>query len=350
MGILWLRCEERLDEYRTPLTPIDAQKLLTHGHEIVVEQSKSRVFPLEEYTKVGCTPAEENSWVNAPKEAYILGIKNIEQASLFAHRHIYFSHQLNNQPGARNFLLKYQKAGGTHYDLEYALLSNGQRAFSFSFHAGFAAGIAALLCWYSQKQGKALTKLSPDLLSVFLSLIEQNRQAYTQEPKVFIVGADGLVGKGIKAFLDALGYAYSAISTYETKNNNYLERFLGADIIINCIKPKKTPFVLLTKHDLQQPKVKLCVIVDCTCEPFSKNNPLPIYEKTTSIDAPVQNVSGVDLIAIDNISTLIPVESSRYFSSKLWMHLESLLADKCDRVWDNALKNFNNKLDELHEQ
>ncbi|MES2613785.1 MAG: saccharopine dehydrogenase, partial [Bdellovibrionota bacterium] len=46
------------------------------------------------------------------------------------------------------------------------------------------------------------------------------------------------------------------------------------------------------------------------------------------------NERKIDLIAIDNLPTLVPKESSQYFSNKLLKHLQDLLGNvDPDNIW-----------------
>jgi saccharopine dehydrogenase (NAD+, L-lysine-forming) len=48
---LWLRCETKLFERRTPLTPAAAKKLIEGGLDVAVEEDPKRIFDIEGYKK-----------------------------------------------------------------------------------------------------------------------------------------------------------------------------------------------------------------------------------------------------------------------------------------------------------
>jgi hypothetical protein len=48
---LWLRCETKPLERRTPLTPAAAKKLIEAGLDIAVEEDPKRIFDIEGYKK-----------------------------------------------------------------------------------------------------------------------------------------------------------------------------------------------------------------------------------------------------------------------------------------------------------
>lgn len=62
---LWLRSEMKKNEYRTPITPIVVQKLITNGYKITVEKSTTRCFIDDKYKNVGCELVEAGTWMNA---------------------------------------------------------------------------------------------------------------------------------------------------------------------------------------------------------------------------------------------------------------------------------------------
>ena len=69
---LWIRAEQRKNEKRVGITPLDASKLLSAGIKVTVEDSADRIIPIEEYNKVGCEIAKEHGWPSAPKNTLSL--------------------------------------------------------------------------------------------------------------------------------------------------------------------------------------------------------------------------------------------------------------------------------------
>ena len=75
---------------------------------------------------------------------------------------------------------------------------------------------------------------------------------------------------------------------------------------------------------------RLALIADVTCDAGSASNVLPIYGRAAGWADPVQPLADVgarlDLIAIDNLPSLLPVEASTAFSAELTPHLMTLPA------------------------
>ena len=91
--------------------------------------------------------------------------------------------------------------------------------------------------------------------------------------------------------------------------NNY-------NIIINCINISNfiDPFIT---YETINSFDKTDVIVDISCDYNNNYNPLPIYNKCTTYSNPIIKVNNIDIIAIENLPSLLPLESSNEFSNKL---------------------------------
>jgi saccharopine dehydrogenase (NAD+, L-lysine-forming) len=83
---------------------------------------------------------------------------------------------------------------------------------------------------------------------------------------------------------------------------------------------------------------KLTVIGDIACDPTSDFSPIKVYDRATDWDAPALRVATdpvLDVTAIDNLPSLMPVESSEDYAAQL---LPSLLTlrDLTAGVWGRA--------------
>lgn len=72
--ILHLRSEQKPLEHRSALTPyttkalIDSGKFEVHVEKSPADPSRKRIYEDEEFTKVGATLVEDQSWMEAPAE------------------------------------------------------------------------------------------------------------------------------------------------------------------------------------------------------------------------------------------------------------------------------------------
>ena len=132
MTHLWVRAEQRLNEDRVGLTPDGAKALIDAGLHVTVEESGARAIGIDGYRDAGCEIAPENSWPNAPKDAFIFGLKELpEDGTPLPHRHIMFGHAFKCQHSGRSLLERFKAGGGTLYDLEYLVDETGRRVAAF---------------------------------------------------------------------------------------------------------------------------------------------------------------------------------------------------------------------------
>jgi alanine dehydrogenase len=84
---------------------------------------------------------------------------------------------------------------------------------------------------------------------------------------------------------------------------------------------------------------KPIIIVDISCDYNNPNNPIKIYEEATSWEEPVYSYNKyVDIIAINNLPSLLPKDSSNEFSKIL----VELLLNFNNSVWENNKNIFLN--------
>ena len=94
---------------------------------------------------------------------------------------------------------------------------------------------------------------------------------------------------------------------------------------------------------------KLRIIGDISCDPDSSYNPIPIYKFPTNWAAPVVRVNAshtLDVMAIDNLPSLLPYESSVDFSKQL-LPLLLDLNETTNGVWKRAEETFLKSLNEV---
>jgi saccharopine dehydrogenase (NAD+, L-lysine-forming) len=350
---IWLRAETKAFEYRTPLTPADAGKLVESGHQIHVEESTDRVFADQEYLQAGCKLEPAGSWQNAPLGAYILGLKELpEEIDKIKHKHIYFAHAYKNQADAGKTLKKFENGGGTIYDLEYLLNENRRRAVAFGKWAGFigAALGVDIFCHQQRSPGETYPGITKSFNSIQLSDILSEKLSFIEnDPRTIIIGAKGESGQGATELFNSINLKATEWGVQETKNGGPFKEIIGYNILVNCVlvRGKISPF--LETNTLKLPERRLSVIADVSCNPGNPNNPLPIYNNTTTFEHPTHRlISGVpplDLLAIDHLPSLLPAESSTDFSKQLLPHLRTLLESKeLPKIWQGAKAHFDKNI------
>lgn len=322
---LWLRAESRPSERRTAVTPDGVRALIERGHRVTVEENPQRIFPIEAYREAGAEIAPEGSWPDAPREAIILGLKELpEEDTPLAHRHIFFAHAFKGQPGAERILRRFAEGGGTIYDLEYLADENGRRLAAFGYWAGFAGAAVSLMSWIAQHRdggpGPAAVAVEEDK-DALVARLGDELAAIGARPSVMVIGALGRTGTGASDLARALNLPLTGWDMAETAHGGPFPEILGHDIFLNCILARPgTP--LFVGEDALDADRKLSVIGDIACDPGTPYSPirLPGYDAPTSFNAPVLRIAeapALDVMAIDNLPSMLPRESSEDFASQL---------------------------------
>ncbi len=346
---IWLRAEDKPFERRTPCVPGDAAKLIAAGFKVVVETSAQRAIATDAYAAVGCEIADQGSWRSAPKDAFILGLKELlEDTYPLHHRHIHFAHVFKGQPGATQMLGRFKDGGGQLFDLECLVDETGRRIAAFGHWAGYAGAAVAVSAWCGQQAGKVppMGALKDyDSRADLLAELKSDLAAVDGDgPSALVIGALGRSGRGAVTLFDELGLAVTKWDMEETKSGGPFPEVLGHELFVNCVllAPGCPPFI--TPQTIQTAGRRLSVVSDVSCDPGSPHNPLPIYEACTDFAEPTVRVADgpppVDVIAVDHLPSMLPLEASEDYSGQL---IDALLTlDTPDEgVWGRALNEFN---------
>ncbi len=348
---IWLRAESKPLEERTALTPACARELIESGFEVTVEASSQRAVPATAYESVGCKLVKPHSWKSdAPPNALILGLKELETSTEpLRHRHIHFAHVYKNQLGWEAMLRRFVEGGGALYDLEFLVDEHGRRVAAFGHWAGYAGAALAILAWCRQT-----SKLEPVLPPIKSrpsqsALLKEVREAIAgcgSPPRVMIIGALGRVGGGAVELCEGAGAGLVKWDLEETRRGGPFAEILDVDVLLNCVFVQRPVPPFATIDMLDQPQRRLSVICDISCDPYGNYNPLPIYDKCTTFAEPTLRLLNgdppLDLIAIDHLPSLLPVESSEDFCTQLLPYLRQL--NRIDEgVWKRAHDLFQQK-------
>jgi len=325
---VWVRSESRSTERRAPVVPADIPLLLDAGFEVTVEESPQRIFAVEEYAAAGASVVGEGTWIDAPHDAYVLGIKELpdEPASL-RHRHIYFAHAFKGQEDARRTLERFRRGGGRLLDIEYLTDKAGKRVVAFGYWAGYVGAALGVL----HLAGTLTAPLSPMAKDELDAELEQAGKAGTDLLLALVTGARGRSGRGAQRALMLAGVPLTRWDRQETRDL-HKQALLGHDLLVNCVvtNTPTTPFVEQTDLDHER---RLRVLADVTCDVAGPTNMLPVNTEITTWQEPVRRLHGgsleygtspLEVIAIDNLPSLLPREASEGFSADLTPHLLGL--------------------------
>ncbi|MGW2517530.1 saccharopine dehydrogenase [Streptomyces sp. NPDC001617] len=338
---LWLRHEPRTTERRTPIVPSDARRLVDSGVRLTVEESPQRIFPVEEYEAAGCGVVPAGTWVSAPGDAVILGLKELpDEPGELPHRHIFFGHAYKRQPGAEALLRRFAAGGGSLLDLEYLVDDDGRRLAAFGFWAGYLGAALAV----QQHRGRLVAPLVPGSKEELDAVLQP--VAGDEEFTALVIGALGRSGRGARVAFHTAGIEPTCWDLAETRD---LDRgaLLAHDVMVNSVLATTPVPPFLREEDLDDPARRLRTLCDVTCDVGSPLNVLPVYDRTTEWDDPVRRLRKeppLDLIAIDNLPSLLPRESSTDFSAALVLQL---LEFGVGGAWGRCLDRFHQACREL---
>ncbi|WP_187428276.1 hypothetical protein ROLI_004280 [Roseobacter fucihabitans] len=340
MTHIWLRAEQRDNETRVGLTPKGAANLLAAGIKISVEASPTRVIPDAAYAEAGCNMVASHSWPDAPKDAIIFGLKELpEDDSPLPHRHIMFGHAFKGQPAGLRLLQRFKAGGGMLLDLEYLTDETERRRAAFGYWAGYAGAAVALKCWAAQQNGQIAGPIAAyDSATHLLADLQSDLVATGgHRPTALIIGALGRVGTGVADLCTAMGVTTTKWDMAETATGGPFPQVLAHDLFFNCVLARLGTPVFVPKNALTMDR-RLSVIADIACDPDSDFSPIKVYDQTTSWAEPALRVQGdpvLDVTAIDNLPSMLPLESSEDYAAQLLPVLAEL-AEPDAPVWLRA--------------
>ncbi len=142
-----------------------------------------------------------------------------------------------------------------------------------------------------------------------------------------MTGARGRSGTGA---CDALGVAGLLPGRWDRKESADLgnQGLVDHDLLVNCVGLSAPAPPFLVPADLDAPR-RLRLVSDVTCDVTSDKNMIQVNDAITTWDEPVRTVRGrsgvgLDVIAIDNLPSLLPREASIAFSEELTVQLLGL--------------------------
>ncbi len=348
MTHLWVRAEQRANEERVGLMPAGAAALVAAGIKVTVEASSVCAVGIDGYRAAGCEIAPEGAWPDAPADAIVFGLKELpDDGTPLPHRHIMFGHAYKGQPAGQVLLARFRAGGGTLYDLEYLVDEAGRRVAAFGYWAGYAGAAIALKCWIAQQMGGIVGPVSPYpgrevlLEDLRAELTTMTHSAAVARPRAMVIGAKGRVGTGAADLCTAMGIEVTRWDIEETAYGGPFPQVLQHEIFLNCILARPGCPVFVPASALGADRA-LSVIGDIACDPSSDFSPIKVYDRVTDWAAPALRVwvaPVLDVTAIDNLPSMLPVESSEDYAAQLLPSLLTL-GDLAGGVWGRAAAEF----------
>ena len=348
MTHLWVRAESRENEERVGVLPEGVAALLADGIKVTVEDSPTRVIPTAEYEKAGATIVPEGSWIDAPEDAIIFGLKELPDNGIaLRHRHIMFGHAYKGQPAGQRLLARFKAGGGVLYDLEYLESVDGRRVAAFGYWAGYAGAAVSILAYAAQLAGAPCPSVCTWPSSEAMRDDVKTALAGAM-PNAMVIGALGRVGTGASDLCEEVGLPVTKWDMAETAHGGPFPEVLDHTLFFNCILARPGTPVFVPSDTCDRSR-SLRVIGDIACDPDSDFSPIKVYDRVTSWDAPVLRVCDtppLDVMAIDNLPSLMPRESSEDFAGQLLAHLKTL-AEIDQGVWGRAKTYFDTHIQKV---
>ena len=158
-------------------------------------------------------------------------------------------------------------------------------------------------------------------------------------PTALVIGANGRSGRGAAALFDALGIETTRWGRAETRAGGPFPGILDYDIMCNCVFLAQPGPPFLTREMVARRATphRLSVVADVSND-LSYNPIFGLSTPTKFGDAAVR-VGGVDVIEIENLPALTPLDSSVEYAGQLFPHLFSLIQGDLTRgsAWEKAL-------------
>lgn len=348
---LWVRAESRPNEDRVGITPDGVSQLRAQGFQVTVEESPTRVIPIGDYARAGATIVPGGSWPEAPDDAIVFGLKELPEGDTsLRHRHIMFGHAYKGQEAGARLLRRLRDGGGTLLDLEYLTDETGRRLAAFGYWAGYAGAAVALQCWVAQLRGGICPPVHayPDREALTGELRARMDATGLPRPRAIVIGSRGRVGRGASDLMTEMGVPVTRWDRSETAHGGPFPEVLMHDIFINAIlaAPGAPVFV---PADATGAARALTVIGDVACDPTSDFSPIKVYDRTTTWDRPALRVATdpvLDVMAIDNLPSMLPLESSLDYAGQLLPVLEGL-AEPLSGPWARAEALFHDHAKEI---
>lgn len=380
-----LRDEVKEHEQRTPLLPKQVQTLINSGYKVLVESSLNRIYPDSAYKEYGATIIPNHSYWDknyTTDSTIVLGLKelptegtilknisgkNIVVPNSISGTHIYFAHSYKYQSGWDTTLKRYNKGNGNLLDLEYLVNDDLQRIAAFGTSAGYAGMALGLLTWIKQVEevreslnSNASDKIIPfdnspihpySSKSELVNEIQTELKRLNVQPRISVVGPYGRCGTGtLECIKDIFGNDYKNIILWDKSDTDPsrapFRGMIESDILINDIfaAGDMEPFFTLDYvQNYDSSKRKLGVFVDVSCDITSKKKAFPLNDSLTSFDEPRRRILSdagnlpLDIIAIDNLPTLLPSLSSSKYSEDLLPYILALKdVDFSETEWNNV--------------
>ena len=368
--------ESRNDEYRTPIVPADIKKFKKNNTNInfIIQPSNNRCFSDKEYELCGAKINE-----NLNECSIIFGVKEIDPYILINNKtYLFFSHtfkidkkQKNIGKDKKELLLSILNKKIKLIDYENIREKNGNRCLGFGRFAGIV-GCYNTLNLFLKVLGKQ-SLASAYKINDYERLVLNLKNLYFPKAKVLVTG-DGRVSKGVIELLNQTNIKEVSKKDFlekkfddpifcnlETKDyvinnsstNFNLEHFIKnpREYSSSALQYLKETNIFISAHywEPSSPKIfenedlknlpSLNIVGDITCD---INGSVPTTIRSSTIEKPnywidrnnlkeiEENNDGIAVMAVDNLPSELPRDSSAEFSEGIIKEVLPFLLNEDD--------------------
>lgn len=328
--------------------------------EFLVEPSKIRIFPDEDYSKLGFHVASDLSDCEV-----LLGVKEVPVSALIPNKsYFFFSHTIKKQDYNRDLLRAVLEKNISLYDHETIINPQGSRLIGFGRFAGI---VGAYNGFRALGKRNGLFDL-PQVVSLpdYKAVLKKLDTIKIPNLKIVLTG-NGKVAHGAKEILDHLKIKQTGVENFLSKSFeqpvycmidvlDYNKRKDGEkfgkrdfyknpkEYVSDFMRFAKTANFFIaghfygddapcffTREDAKNPEFNLDLIADISCDidgpvastirPSTIDNPFygydPQTEKETSFDA----FGAITVMAVDNLPCELPKDASETFGEQFLEHV-----------------------------
>jgi alanine dehydrogenase len=347
---------------RVVFTPSELVKLkeLYPQAEIKVESSDIRVFPDEEYTKLGFEVSDDVTDCDV-----LIGVKEVPVDALIPNKkYFFFSHTIKKQAYNRKLLVACLEKNIKLIDHETIVDATNHRLIGFGRYAGIVGAYNGIRAFGIKFELFNLPKA--ETLADKDALVERLRRPMLPPIKIVLTG-HGKVGMGAKEILDAMKVKEVSSDDFLTKTYTYpvytqidvldynkrkdgqesnkkdfyahpeeytsdFERFTKvSDIFMAGHFYGNGAPVILTREMLNSVDNKIKVVADiscdvngpieCTLRASTIAEPLYGYYPSEGVEVNVNHPAAIVVMAVDNLPCELPKDASEGFGEMFLEHV-----------------------------
>jgi saccharopine dehydrogenase (NAD+, L-lysine forming) len=330
--------------------------------DVVVEPSPVRCYQDEEYREAGVPMSSDLGDCDV-----LLGIKEVPISMLIPDKtYCFFSHTIKEQPRNRKLLQAILEKNIRLIDYEAMTDEKGNRLIAFGYFAGMVGAHNALFT-YGLRTGAFQLKRMCDCHD-YAEAKQLYKRLALPPVKIVLTGA-GRVGRGAAAVLDDMGirkvspldflsmafdeavYTQIDCTEYAAHSNGrsfekahfyahpeeyhsvFAPYYRVADIMINGIFWDSEAPAFFTEEEMRLEDFHIKVIADITCD-IAPESSIPSTLRASSIASPVYGYNPttgledkpfqrhvIDIMAIDNLPSEMPRDSSKAFGEAFIKHI-----------------------------